>query len=349
MLPQTSSMLLQLPRELRDQIYTCLFTSTRLTFGERAISRIEAKTMKPTPNALAILRTCHQINQEARPLWLGQVLFCFENPEDLLDKLSALAPAILSQIRHVRTGGRPVMLQPIGDDDDVFYRLVWVLKLLPGLQLDKLTVLGFSSGEIAYYTLEGLAKHGTGWRELHFITPNSAMLGFGRRNIFMADPFWRRPQPGTWNDILFQRDGADSGASVTVYRATQSDVPGAVTNPRMRQIFEQKLSPLENLENFGLTEDNELLAENEKGKELLVILKRGRSANIVERDGPPYESEDDIRQWAHGMTWAEIRCQCTDFVGSSEDEEDDFLMGRDQEHEVDSYDEIDEYEWNHVI
>jgi hypothetical protein len=348
MLPQTSSILLQLPRELRDQIYTCLFTSTRLAFGKRAISRIGTKTIKPMPNALAILRTCRQINREARPLWLGQVLFSFENPEDLLNKLSALAPATLSQIRHVRTGALPVMIHPIEDDDEVYYRLVWVLKLLPGLQLDKLTVLGLSSGEITYHTLEGLVKHGTGWRELHFITPNSTMLGFGRRSLFMADPFWRKPQPGTWNEILFQRDGADSGASVTAYRATQSNVPGAVTNPRTRQIFEQKLSSLENLENFGLTEDKDLLAGNEKGKELLVIVKRGRSANIVERDGPPYESEDDIRQWAHGMTWAEIRRQCIDFVGSDDVNDDPFIK-RGQEHEFDSYDKVDEYQWNNVV
>jgi tRNA nucleotidyltransferase (CCA-adding enzyme) len=136
------------------------------------------------------------------------------------------------------------------------------------------------------------------------------MFGFGRINMFMADPYWRKPQPSTWNEILFQRDGANSGATVTVFRSTQSGAPGAVTNPRTRQIFEQKVSSLEDLKNFGVTNDKELLAEDEKGKELLVIVKRGRSANIVERDGPPYESEEDIRHWAHGMTWAEIRRQC---------------------------------------
>jgi hypothetical protein len=267
-------------------------------------------------------------------------LFSFENPEHLLDKLSALAPTTFSPIRHVRTGGRPMMLQPIEGDDDVYYRLVWVLKLLSGLQLGKLTVLGFSSGQIACHTLEGLAKHGTRWRELYYITLNSTMIGFCRIDMLMADPYWRRPQPSTWNEILFQRDGANFGASVTVYRSTQSDVPGAITNPRTRQIFEQKVSPLENLEDFGVTEDTKL-AGNEKGKELLVIVKRGRSANIVERDGPPYESEEDIRQWAHGITWAEIRRQRIDFV-ESEDEEDDFFIERDQEREVDSYDEVDE-------
>src|SRR2546429_1002562 len=191
-------MLLQLPRELRDQIYTCLFASTRITFGERN-SRITTKTMKPAPNSLAILRTCRQINQEAGALWLNHVLFNFENPEDLLDKLSTLPSTTLSQIRHVRTGGRPLMLQPIGDDDDVYYRLVWALKLLPGLRLNTLTVLGSSGGEIAYDTLEGLIKYGNGWKELHFITPNSTMLGFAKVVMFMADPYWRKPQPSTWD------------------------------------------------------------------------------------------------------------------------------------------------------
>jgi hypothetical protein len=169
-------MFLQIPRELRDKIYSCLFASTRITFGERYTSRITTKTMKPAPNALAILRTCRQINQEAEPLWLDHVLFNFENPEDVLDKLSTLPSITLSQICHVRTSGRPLMLRPIGDEDDAYYRLVWALKLLPGLRLDKLTVLGPSSGEVAYDTLEGLIKYRNGWRELHFITPNSTML-----------------------------------------------------------------------------------------------------------------------------------------------------------------------------
>ena len=79
--------------------------------------------MRPALNFLAILHVCRQINQEARPLWLGEILFSFEHIEDLLDKFSTLPSSILSQIRNVRTGGRPLMLQPIGGHDDVYYRL----------------------------------------------------------------------------------------------------------------------------------------------------------------------------------------------------------------------------------
>lgn len=346
-LPPKSSIFLQLPRELRDQVYCCLFASTRITSGERYTSRVTTKTMKPAPNALALLRTCRQINQESRALWLGHVLFNFENPEDLLDKLSTLPSTTLSQIRHVRTSGIPLMLRPLGDDDEVYYRLAWALKLLPGLYLDKLTVLGSSSGEIAYDTLEGLIKYGNGWKELHFITPNSTMLGFAKQVMFMADPYWRKPQPSAWDKMLRQRDGADSGASITIYRSTQSVAPGAVTNACTRQIFEQKVSSPEDLETFGVTEDEELLGEKEKGKELLVVVKRGGAATIAEQDRPPYRLEGDIREWAHGMTWAQIRRQCIDFL-MDEDEDDDYLTGKDKEVEVDSYKEVDEYEWNPV-
>jgi hypothetical protein len=95
------------------------------------------------------------------------------------------------------------VLQPIGDEDEVYYQLVLAFKLLPGLRLDKLTVLQPCSGEDAYDSLEALIKHGNGWRELHYITPNSAMLGFATLNMFMADPYWRKPQPRVWNEILF--------------------------------------------------------------------------------------------------------------------------------------------------
>lgn len=239
------------------------------------------------------------------------------------------------------------MLQPIGDDDDEYYRLAWALKLLPGLRLDKLTVLGSSAGEEAYDTLEGLIKYGNGWKELHFITPNSMMLGFAKMDRFMVDPYWRKPQPSAWDEILRQRDGANSGASITIYRSTQADAPGTVTNSCTRQIFEQKVSSPEDLQQFGVTGDEELLAEKEKGKELLVIVKRGGAATIAEQDRPPYREEWDIRQWAHGMTWAEIRRHCIDFI-IIEGEDDEYLMGKDEEVEVDSYKEVDEYEWSHV-
>ena len=239
------------------------------------------------------------------------------------------------------------MLQPIGGYDDVFYTLAWALKLLPGMSLDNLTVLGSSGGAIAYDTLGGLIKHGNGWREFHFITANSEMLGFAKIDVFMVDQYRRKPQPSTWNDILLRRDGANSGASVTVYRSTQSHSPGTVIGPRTRQIFEQKVPSPKDLETFGLAEDKQLLAEDEIGKELLVVVKRGHGANIREQDTPPYNSMDDIRHWSHGMTWAEIMHQCIDFPYPMDDDDDDdyFIAGSYENDEVDDYTRVDDYVW----
>jgi hypothetical protein len=80
---------------------------------------------------------------------------------------------------------------------------------------------------------------------------------------------------------------------------------------------------------------------------LIVIVKRGRAANIAEQDGPAYPLEWDIRHWTHGMTWAEIRRQCIDYYFPDEDEDNDFLVER-EEVELDDYKDVDEYEWSAV-
>lgn len=208
---QSRRMLLQLPGEIRNQIYTCLFVSTTITFGESLVTDITSEPMKPASSSLAIIRTCRQIKQEAGTLWLGLVLLNFENPMHMPDKLSTLPLTTRSEIRHLRVSGRPFLLKPIGYFRDVCYMIAWALKLLPGLRLDKLTVLGPSDGRVAYVTLGGLIEYGNGWRELHFITPNSKMLGLANEDTFMAGPYIREPQPSTWNNILLRRDGANSG------------------------------------------------------------------------------------------------------------------------------------------
>ena len=109
--------------------------------------------------------------------------------------------------------------------------------------------------------------------------------------------------------MLLQRDGPQSGASVSIYRAIRLDAPIAIFNPLTRQVFEQKVSSQEDLERFGVEEDDALLNIHEIGKELLVVVKRGRNVDIEERDRPPYLKRD-IRRWARGLTWAEIRRQC---------------------------------------
>jgi hypothetical protein len=156
---QSQSLLFQLPQEIRDHIYYQLFVSTRFSFGrhERG-GAVPGFTVKPAPNGLALLRACRRAQLEIGDSWLRHVLFCFEDPKSMLDKLSPLPTRTLSMLRRMRTSGDRLMLTLPDDPDDtkVLYRLVAVLKLLPGLRLDQLTVLGKSWHHVNYDTLGGL-------------------------------------------------------------------------------------------------------------------------------------------------------------------------------------------------
>lgn len=163
---------LGLPRELRDMIYKCLF-STRLTHGAEWIDdngrsrahnptgTFKANHVKPAPYLLVILRTCHQIHDEANHLWLGRVLFNFDGLFALFDKLYLLPASKLSQIRDVRLRTAWMRCRtipgyhPEADLHEVF-------TYLPQLRLETLTVLGPRDGLDASKDLEGMITQGQG-------------------------------------------------------------------------------------------------------------------------------------------------------------------------------------------
>ncbi|KAJ5116956.1 hypothetical protein N7456_001304 [Penicillium angulare] len=181
--------------------------------------------------------------------------------------------------------------------------LAWVLKSLPGLRLNTLTVLGSTHGPTSYMDLQELVRVGNGWRNLHFIAPNSKIFGFPAGGFHNEEPICREPQPGLWDTwVSLCRDGPNSGGSVTIYQSTQSNSPGSVFQTDTRKILKQR-SNRRKRGKFGLSEDMSLMSESEVNKEILVIVNRGRNANIKEKDEPPYFLSD-IRSW--GMTWPEI-------------------------------------------
>ncbi|KAF1935629.1 hypothetical protein EJ02DRAFT_506970 [Clathrospora elynae] len=334
------SRLLQLPRELRDKIYAAVFSSTRLTFGERRVTRISRKRIRTAPNALALLHVCPQLNTETRTMWIAQVQFSFEDPETMLDKLSKLDESTTSKIRHIRMSGQPLMIQPLDCDDDVYYRTASVLQLLPSLRLDTLTVLGCQPVEVAYQTLDDLIKRGNGWKELRFVSQDSAMLGY---SVSEAQCSWdlveriyrRQPQPKAWKQVILARDGKRSGASVEVYRSTRRNAPGSVLDPQERERFQQ-LPHQDQLPTYGFTKEVGLVSGPEASREILVVVKRGRGADIAEKITPPFDEENDIRAWSDKMCWAQIK-KATQWYPSDEEE--------DQESEVDKYSNIDDILW----
>ncbi|RYP02220.1 hypothetical protein DL764_005900 [Monosporascus ibericus] len=342
-------MLFQLPQELRNQIYSHVFFSTRLAYGRRAVSQIRRITIKPAPNALAILQTCRQAKEEIGDTWISQILFSFEDPETMLDKLTALPSGILPKIRHLRVLGDTLMLS--FGDDDVYYRLASTLALLPGLRLDTLTVLGLRANDVSYDTLNGLIRESCGWKELRYISHSSEMLGFARLELFhLGDEvrkhrYWRKPQPAHWQSVLEDRDGALSRPSVTIYRSTVSDCPGSVINANTRARFEQKM-PQDTVaqEAFGITEDAGLMADGERGKEVMIIAKRGSGIDYEQKKDSPFIASD-IRRDLPGKNWKEIRYECID--GIFADDDDSLLIDdKDEETaEIDAYEDVDEYVW----
>ncbi|KAK7706566.1 hypothetical protein SLS63_013931 [Diaporthe eres] len=93
-----------------------------------------------------------------------------------------------------------------------------MLKLLPGLCLDRLTVFGDVRKESRYRELDDLIRHGNGWKELCFLSHNSEMLGYPKckkgsyENV--PDEFLRAPQPSTWRQALSHRDGPTASVGI---------------------------------------------------------------------------------------------------------------------------------------
>lgn len=156
---QVGSILYQHTPEIRHMIYSELFYSTRLARGNRRESSTKAKKIRPAPNALAILRTCHRAYNETNT-WLRKVLFHFEDPMTMLDKLTPLAPDVLSNLRHLRVSGN--LLKPGVPGYGGRHRLAFTLRHLPGLNLDTLTVLDSGFSRTNYRTIEELVSESSG-------------------------------------------------------------------------------------------------------------------------------------------------------------------------------------------
>ncbi|KAF2092379.1 hypothetical protein NA57DRAFT_82344 [Rhizodiscina lignyota] len=105
--------LLKLPVELQEFVFIDVFSSTRVTFGERFrrdegawIERGEVvwvrDVTKPRADSFALLHTCRQLRNVARRLWLKHTLFNFDSTLSMLGLLASAPRSILIvQIRHV--------------------------------------------------------------------------------------------------------------------------------------------------------------------------------------------------------------------------------------------------------
>ncbi|KAK0653684.1 hypothetical protein QBC41DRAFT_65609 [Cercophora samala] len=310
---QCHSPLFHIPFEVRDAIYSCLFTSTTLTFttavpyddGSRAI-------FQPPMYPVALLRTCRRVNAEIAKSWLSQVLFHFNDPMSMLDKLAAISLEKLSLVRYIIVRGEPLMLT-YPPKRQVQHRLVGILKLLPRLQLRRLTVLGGRCDKYQYRMLDELVKYGNGWQELRFISNTSEMLGYAYYCLdsTLRDRYQRRPQPEYWQSVMEERDGVQSNPSVLIYRARRAGHRGDVLEPETRELIAQSHTKTPFPDDYEAAEDPVLMSENERGKELMVVVRRGQcGVDYGEKVDSPLLPDRDIRRDFPGKTWLDIRRVC---------------------------------------
>lgn len=335
---QSGSVLFQrVPQEIRDKIYAQLF-STRITFGARRISSKNNVWIKPVPNGLAILRVCRRTRLEIGDSWLYRVLFCYEDHYTMLNRLTALPRDTLSKIRHLRVSGARLVYMIWGGGEEYYY-LAGMLKLLPGLQLDQLTVIGTPDSSVNNDTLLGLLRDSAGWKTLRFIHPNSRLLGFPpvqpEGSPAMSDELAgkyriRRKNQHLWQEVLEYRDGKDSSPSAAVYRSRKLGDHHCMLDPDRRINWDEELF------NKGEGDPPGVYLDQEGEKEAMYIAERGTGVDYEEKEDSPFIKLDPRRHpskriWPKmekvvGCIWVERKVDDGDGM-------------------VDVYKDVDEYAW----
>lgn len=352
---QEQSVLFRIPQEMRDSIYSHLLIDTRIWLGRDWVraENVERVRIVTDPNALSLLRTCRRVKVEVGHSWIGKVLFTFQSPERMMEKLTTIPRSKLSQIRHLRINGETAFLWWNGREENearVYYWLPAFMKFLPGLRLDTLTIMDGSGDLITYEGIDALVKYGEGWKQLRCISHSSKILGvkcYRSEPGDFLDEYRRKHQPADWMSIMTHRDGAETQPSVQVYRSTQPanarpDKVGLVTDERTRLPYAQQAPEpgSEAAQMYGLVQDADLMSSaEERNKELMVVVTRGKGVDYEVKENSPRLPKDigDIRDDCPNMTWAQIQKEHIEWV-------DDTLLPV----VADAYRHADDYDWTQL-
>jgi len=334
--PQTESPFFQrLPQEIRDKIYTYFFTTVRLASGWTRTWGNASVRVKPRPesNHLALLRTCRRSRNETGELWLGQVLFSFEDPLTMAEKLGALPGRTLAKIRHVRVRGTelyvrgpPLVFRPPAERSRTL--LGFFLERLPGLQLDQLTVLGGRYGycdSLGGFQPDGLIQTSNGWKTLRYISP-STILVEDRLPRAQGHDDERPPQTyrELWQNLLDVRDGRPSKPSVAVYWST---TPGYVDRTRTASLEGWETYDGDDPDSIAPLEIGDISYSAACDREIMVIAERGAGVNYQQTDAGLGGRNDMIID-----EWRRPRSSLFD-------------SGPSKKVKYDDYSDVDDFEW----
>lgn len=108
-----------------------------------------------------------------------------------------------------------------------------------------------------------------------------------------------------WMEYLRKRDGEDSGASIEVYQG--AELQPSLLSFFARKVFECTVSGLPDDLKKWRPDGSEVI---EYGKDVMVVVKRGRDADPNLPGNEIEVDEDGFRYWADDMTWEEIKSGC---------------------------------------
>lgn len=149
---------------------------------------------------------------------------------------------------------------------------------------------------------------------------------------------------------MLQRDGRDSGVSVTMYRSLDWDPrAGSILKSFDRKLFNGAIASSEALESSGTNGDRKLSALSEDNKQVLTVVKRGREVDISDV-GPVEHNGLDLREWTKDLAWPQLKKQQSEIEIIHDDlditEEMDTDFGGDEDaisSVTDVYNDLEEY------
>lgn len=140
--------------------------------------------------------------------------------------------------------------------------------------------------ETAYEDVERLIKS-DGFKELVYTSASDQFMKVHPDQDEGDGNSHRDPQPSTWDKMIKDRDGADSGAGVEMFRVTKD---GRI-----------KLK-----DEFETVQDT---SEAEKPDPIEVRVKRGKRANYVQSGQSTSEYDNGLHDLFNRLNWEEIKEQ----------------------------------------
>lgn len=262
----------------------------------------------------------------------------------MIDYLTGITKSELIRLRHMSVRGIPLPIYHAPHlyppKDDCLYKpydFHSVLPLFPGLQLNTLTVYDAYHGEGVcedvyghwgtYREIEGFVKRAKGFQELAFISANDRCLN----SSYLGG--WNAPQPSTWDKMIKDRDGVDSGAGVEMFTFA--------SGRRMKMVGDHPFYHLRrggrvvvadgNRDGYdAIPWDNGIHGGGERGakvdRQLEVIeggveirVRRGRDADYVQDGKSLCEYDDELYAIFAQLSWKEIKEQGIFMPGAEDD------------------------------